>query len=623
MCGIAGGVLRAGDRKCAVARMTAALAHRGPDDIGYVEDPESGVALGHRRLAILDLSFAGHQPMRSVSGRYWTVHNGEIYNYRELRDELSALGHVFSTATDTEVLLTAFDQWGVSCVSRLRGMWAFAIWDNDRDELYLTRDRLGIKPLYYAVTPDGLIFASEVSALLASGLVSRELDKQAVWDYLSHGRVQQPETIVKGVRAVPAGHVLRWRGRSLEVEPYWDLIASTQAARSAQALPYDDAVVRLRELLEAAVARQLVADVPVGAFLSGGVDSTAVVGLMARQLETKIRTFSVGFESEHAALDELKWARLAAYRIGTDHTEVIVSAAAAAGAFERVVARIDQPSMDGLNSFLVSEAARKDVTVALSGIGGDEIFAGYPHFRRIDRGARWAPEGVPVLRRLLAAPAARVIPGRIRIQADAIADAPITRAHRLRLLMDEASKQLAFAPAVQGRFIPRPSWTNLVPLVDNELDAVAAVTYLELQTYLRDTLLRDADAMSMAHALEVRPVLLDEDVVEYAFALPSSYKLTGSRTKRILIDALSDILPPEIVARPKMGFELPLGAWARTSLRGRFAGLLDSPASHALFTPVFRRRLVAELDGSCRTTAALWAVVVLLACVEHLELETT
>jgi asparagine synthase (glutamine-hydrolysing) len=621
MCGIAGGVLRNVDRTSAVARMAEALAHRGPDDAGFFHDPEPGVALGHRRLAILDLSSAGHQPMQSASGRYWAVHNGEIYNYRELRQELVTLGHAFRTGTDTEVLLAAFEQWGASSLSRLRGMWAFAIWDCHGEELFLTRDRLGIKPLYYAVIPEGLVFASEVGALLTSGLVPRELNKQAVWDYLSHGRVRQPETIAKGVRAVPAANMLRWRRGSLSMEPYWDLLDSTAAARSGAALPYPEAVLRMRELLDAAVARQLVADVPVGAFLSGGIDSTAVVGLTARRLDMKMRTFAIGFESEHAAIDELKWARLAADRLGTEHMEIVVSATAAAAAFEDVITRLDQPSIDGLNSFLVADATRKHVTVALSGIGGDELFAGYPHFRRIERSARWAPHGVPLLQRLLAVPAARLMPGRIRIQADAIADAPAARAHRLRLLMDENTKQLALEPTVWGDVTPCPSCAYVSALMSEDLDVVAAVTHVELHTYLRDTLLRDADAMSMAHALEVRPVLLDEDVVEYAFALPAVYKLNGGRTKRILIDALSDVLPPEIVARPKMGFELPLGVWARTSLRERFTALLASRSSVALFAPGFRRRLSEELDGSRRMTAVLWAVAVLLACIEHLELE--
>jgi asparagine synthase (glutamine-hydrolysing) len=621
VCGIAGGVLRHDYRRDAVARMTDALAHRGPDDAGYFDDEENGVTLGHRRLAILDLTAAGHQPMQSASGRYQVVHNGEIYNYRELRDELIALGHGFSTGTDTEVLLAAFEQWGSSSVARLRGMWAFAIWDKERGDLWLTRDRLGIKPLYYALTPAGLIFASEIGALLASGLVARELNRQAVWDYLSHGRVPQPDTIVQGVRAAPPGQIMRWRHGSLEAEPYWDLLVNTKAARTAIPAPYEEAVVRMRGLLDSAVARQLVSDVPVGAFLSGGIDSTAVVGLMASQLSTKIRTFAVGFESEHSAIDELKWARFAAERIGSDHTEIVVSAVTAAGAFERVIARLDQPSMDGMNSFLVADATRQHVTVALSGIGGDELFAGYPHFRRVARASRWAPEGMPLLRRFLAAYPGRALPGRIRNPAHDFADSPAARAHRLRLLMDEPSKRQAFTPFERGDFTPRPSCADLTALTNEDLDPVAMITHVELHGYLRDTLLRDADAMSMAHALEVRPVLLDEDVVEYAFALPASYKLDGARAKRILMDAAADVLPAEIVGRPKMGFELPLGAWARTSLKDRFAGLLALPASAALFTPAFRHRLERELDGSRRVTSVLWAVAVLLACIDHLELE--
>jgi asparagine synthase (glutamine-hydrolysing) len=613
MCGIAG-ILGAGARE-ALPPMQGAIAHRGPDDRGAFFDDAAGLGLGHLRLSIIDTSSAGHQPMER--GALRIVYNGEVYNYAALRAELEALGDTFRSHTDTEVILAGYARWGADVLPRLRGMFAFAVWDAARGELFLARDRFGIKPLYHATVDGTFLFASEIGALLASGRVPRVADPQAIWDYLSHGAVPQPRTIVRDVRALPAGHWMRIRGGETELRRWWDIEEETRGLRRELAgIGYDEAVAGVRARLDEATRLHLIADVPVGAFLSGGIDSTLVVGLMSRLTGRPIRTYSVGFDSSHAALSELKWARLAAERFGAEHTEVIVTADGAARTFERVVESIDQPSGDGTNTFLVSEAARTGVTVALSGLGGDELFAGYPHFHRLQRMARMAPRGVPAAR-ALAGTAGGLLPGRWRMPLQALVASPAERLSQLRRLMTDGEKRRAASPAFRRALGAEADGGRHAATLREGLDAVAQVSYTEVAGYLRDTLLRDADAMSMAHSLEVRPVLLDHALAEYAFALPSEFKLREGQGKRVLIDASADVLPREIVERPKMGFELPLMAWLKSALRGRARGLLASDSARALFAPAFLRAAEEEVDGARSRSNRLWAYTVLLAYLEH------
>jgi len=617
MCGIAG-VLGPGGRE-ALPGMLGAIAHRGPDDEGAWHDEAAGVALAHRRLSIIDTSAAGHQPM--VRGALCIVYNGEVYNYAALRTELEALGETFHSHTDTEVILAGYARWGAAVLPRLRGMFAFAVWDGERGELFLARDRFGIKPLYHATLGGSLLFASEIRSLLASGRVPRVADPQAVWDYLSHGAVPQPRTIVRGVQALPAGHWMRVRGGAARVERWWDLEEETRGLRRELAgIGYAEAVAGVRARLDEATRLHLIADVPVGAFLSGGIDSTLVVGLMSRLTGRPIRTCSVGFDTSHAALSELAWARLAAERFGAEHTEVVVTGEDAARAFGRVVEGIDQPSVDGTNTFLVSEAARREVTVALSGLGGDELFAGYPHFRRLQRMARVAPAGVPAAR-ALAGTAGGLLPGRWRMPLQTLVAAPAERLSQLRRLMSDRERAAAATDALRRGVGAEGSAARSAAVLREGLDPVAQVSYAEVTGYLRDTLLRDADAMSMAHSLEVRPVLLDHGLAEYAFSLPASCKLHGRQGKRVLVDAAADVLPREIMERPKMGFELPLTTWLKTTLRPRAQDLLASPSARALFVPAFLRDMREEVDGGRSRSNRLWAYTVLLAYLEHHRLE--
>ena len=392
MCGIAGIAGKVDlDR---VAAMTAAMTHRGPDDEGILVDRECDIALGHRRLSIIDVGRSGHQPMSYADGRYCIVFNGEIYNFRELRSELEQRGHRFATRSDTEVLLASYAEWGQDCVGRLRGMFAFAIFDRAArrpgdTRLFLARDRFGIKPLYVARMPGFIAFASELKALLASGLVGRQLDAHSVWLYLSLGSVPQPSTILSAVKALPPGHTMRITvGLDCPIERYWSLSESAggQSRQRGARLDAGETARELRRRLDEAVRYHMISDVPVAAFLSGGINSSAITGLMSATGQQKIATFSVGFESSKGTQsDELPFARIAAQRFGTVHEELVVTAADAAAAFPDLVKAIDQPSLDGTNTFLVSRAAGASYKVALSGIGGDELFAGYGHFRTLSR----------------------------------------------------------------------------------------------------------------------------------------------------------------------------------------------------------------------------------------------
>jgi asparagine synthase (glutamine-hydrolysing) len=613
MCGFAGiiGVHEAG----ALERMLEALAHRGPDDRGVHVDAAAGVAMAHARLSIIDPSVAGHQPM-SRCGRYWMVYNGEVYNFPTLRAELEGLGYRFSSNTDSEVVLAAFAQWGEGCLHRFRGMFAFAVWDQEREELFLARDRFGIKPLYFSTADGRFLFASELRSLLESGLVARAADPRAILDYLAHGAVAQPRTILRDARSLLPGHFARVRGGEMEIVRYWDIAEVTAGRRaSLKGIEYREAVRELREHLETATRLHLIADVPVGAFLSGGIDSSLVVGLMSRLTSHPIRTFAVGFDASHAHLNELEWARVAARHFGTDHTEVIVTAADAPGFFDRLLEGMDQPSIDGTNTFIVSEAARRDVTVSISGLGGDEIFAGYPHFRRLEEAGASHAMPIPFRHRVIQA-AAAVLPGRFALPLETKLSDEAERLAMVRRLMRESEKRLSASTQLSAAAHDSPA-DRIRAQLRPELDAVGRVSYVELTGYLRDTLLRDADALSMCHSLEVRPVLLDHVLAEFAFALPGDFKLGETVGKRILIDAVRDLLPAGILTRPKMGFELPLMAWLKTTLASRALELLDTSSARALFGERFLAAAAAEICGGRSRSSRLWAYLVLIGYIER------
>lgn len=621
MCGIAGCIGKA-DRE-QVAAMLASLAHRGPDGRGVWADERGGAALGHARLAIIDLSSAGAQPMSYAGGRFWTVFNGEIYNYLELRGELEAKGHRFASRSDTEVLLASYAEWGTGCLRRLRGMFAFALIDREPEagapEAVLARDRLGIKPLLI-LERDGVIwFASVLAAFLSTGMVERKLDPQATAQYLAFGAALQPRTILRGVRSLEPGCLVEVRAGRARQRRYWDLHAETQALREElKGVTEPEASKRLRALLEDATSCHLIADVPVGAFLSGGIDSTLVVSLMSRLVNRPIETFSVGFEAEHAETDERPFARLAAERAGACHTEVTITAEDAASSFGNFVRAIDQPSTDGFNTWLVSRAARRSVTVALSGLGGDELFAGYPHFG-------WyleAFEKGPATREdaLAWEIVHRWIGGRLAFQRLLESTPRAERMALLRRLMRDGEWRAAVASDSVAGCIRKAWLPQFHSLERADADPVQQVTYAETSTYLVSTLLRDADVASMAHGLEVRPVLLDHRLVEYAYALPGSLKWRSPEGKRVLVDSARDLIPEAIAARAKTGFSLPVLNWMATTLKPRMLALLEGRRARALFSGPYlaetRRLLLAG-----RPPYALWAWAVLLAWMEEANVE--
>ncbi|MFZ5495243.1 MAG: asparagine synthase (glutamine-hydrolyzing) [Verrucomicrobiota bacterium] len=574
MCGIAGifsTKLGRTERTEAVTRMVQRQAHRGPDDRGLHADGD--LTLGMCRLAIFDPA-NGRQPMTTPDGRYTVVFNGAIYNHRELRAGLESGGCVFRTHCDTEVLLAAYARHGAECLARLRGMFAFAVWDARERMLFAARDPFGIKPLYYARLPGGgLAFASELNALLASGAVPREIDPASVGEYLAWFSVPAPRTIYRGVANLPPGHCLTLDARgSLCTGAWWHLPAPAHPARAAT--NYQDFAHGLRHQLEDSIRAHRLADVPVGAFLSGGMDSTAVVGLMTRLGGAKLKTFSLVFGE--AGFSEQAGARLAAQAFGTEHHEDLLTGARVAADLPRFVAALDQPTGDGINTYYASRLARAGgVTVALSGLGGDELFGGYPSFRVLPR-----------LRSLL--PCWRRLPAGLRERLQQwLRRQPSTRARKLadflghaRDLHELASLQRRVLPETQRLALLAPEARRLAarlgpnhPMLEDfafELigaDPFQIISAWELRTYMTDTLLRDSDVFSMAHALELRVPFVDRVLFEWLWPQPAWFKHDPRTPKRALADATADFVPAAIRHRPKQGFTLPFAHWMRAELK--------------------------------------------------------
>jgi asparagine synthase (glutamine-hydrolysing) len=570
------------DPEAIVRRMTGALAHRGPDGEGVVRGTApagNGAAaplavLGHRRLSIIDLSQRAAQPMASGRAPIWLTYNGEVYNFKTLRRELEDLGQPFRSDSDTEVILRGYEQWGERVVDRLRGMFAFALWDGRTGTLFAARDRLGVKPLYVYQAGRCLLFGSEIRSLLASGIVPRRLDLTAVAQYLEWQTVPSPRTLVDGVRMIaPGSHVTFSRDGATE-RRYWDLLESAQPSGSDA----DGSVParRVRELLVESAGLHLVSDVPVGVFLSGGIDSSAVAALV-RLAGVVPRTFCVSFPG--TSFDEGPLARRVALAVGADHTEIVLSEDEVRQQLPEALAGVDHPSGDGVNTFVVSRAVRAaGVKVALSGLGGDELFGGYPSFRRLRRLAgyarlwRWSPAPV----RRAAAAAVRTLGGTGTGVEKAAAlletDASLPQAYGL-------TRQLFSVPwraALIGRErvdAAALAGTPYVALVEDararapRAGLMSLVSYAEARTYMHDVLLRDTDQMSMAHGLEVRVPLLDHRLAEYVMGLPDEAKRPDERPKRLLMAALGEDLPSEIAEQPKRGFVLPLDLWMRGDLR--------------------------------------------------------
>ncbi len=611
MCGIAGIADVAGRvaDEALLRAMTSVQAHRGPDGEAVV--CRGPVGLGHRRLAIIDLN-TGDQPMANEDGSIWIVFNGEIYNFHELRRELEARGARFRTVSDTEVILKAYEADGPACVERLRGMFAFAILDERRRRLLLARDRAGIKPLVYAWDGRRLLFGSEIKAILQDPHVDRDLDQEALGDYLTYHYVPAPRTIFRAVRKLPPAStlLLPLDGGEPVVSEYWRLRFAPDPH-----VTESEWIERLRTHLADAVRSHMVSDVPIGAFLSGGVDSSTVVALMAQASAAPIRTFSIGFDE--ADFDELRFARQVATRYGTDHYELVVKPSALE-ILPKLAWHFDEPFADSsaIPTYYVAKITREHVTVALSGDGGDENFAGYRRYaravglhERLDRGA------AALLRRLFRAAASALpvgAPG--QAYAGLLGAGPIDRYRRLvayqrretlrRLLSDDLAA-LARSAASADTFA-RLAARSGAP------DYVTALQYIDVYTYLPGDILTKVDLTSMAVSLESRVPLLDHKLMEFVATIPSSLKLRNGTGKYLLKRAMATSLPVEILTRRKMGFGVPLAAWFRSELRDMTRDVLLSPAARqrGLFRIKEVETLLKTHDAGRRDCSArLWALV--------------
>jgi asparagine synthase (glutamine-hydrolysing) len=635
MCGIAGFILgpqaRGGvgaapedpaQRRALLTAMTGTMATRGPD--GQGQWVEGGVALAHRRLSIIDLA-AGAQPMLDPAGRAAVTFNGEIYNFRELRAELQALGFAFATSSDTEVLLNAWLAWGEACLDRLEGMFAFALWDRASQTLFAARDRYGKKPFFYTLQNGVLAFASELTALRTLPFLRLTTTRSTLARFLAYEYCPTPESIHQEVLKLPPAHFLVFKAGTLRIEPYWTLPAPEERAGERVEASEPELCERLLELLDQAVARRLVSDVPLGVFLSGGLDSSLVAALMARHSD-RVKTFSIGFTE--ASYDESRYARLVARRLGTEHHERILSANDCGAMLPDIVERFDEPMSDPsiVPTYLLSALTREHVTVALGGDGGDELFAGYETFYAL-RIADWYNRLPRFLRKGVAEPLAGLLPmstgyvnPRLAVQAflDGAGAPPWQRVQRWltpfgpELLRHVMPQDMQGAPDLspEALFAPTRRLYDEYPA-----DAPLAKSFaVYARQYLLDYILVKVDRCSMMHSLEVRAPLLDRDLAEFVWRLPVDLKLRGLRGKYLLRKAAAGLVPDEVLRRPKRGFLIPVAGWLRGVLRPLMLDLLGEAAltRQGLFNPQAVGRLVEEhLSGRADHRRPLWTLLVL------------
>ena len=625
MCGISGFLLPQAtsshrDLEARLWAMIAMLRHRGPDDEGVWTDRRAGLA--HARLSIIDLSPAGHQPMASADETAWITYNGEIYNFAEIRRELEAAGYGFRSRSDTEVIVNGWQAWGEKVISRLRGMFALAIWDRRSHRLILARDRIGKKPLYYTSCGDTLLFASEIKALLTWPGLPRTPDLAAIDRYLTLGYVPSPQTAFAGISKLPPAHYLVVDARpegglgEPELVRYWRLPEPRSARRHRTAAELRHELI---ERLEDAVRLRLVSDVPLGAFLSGGVDSSAVVAMMARAGGGKIKTFSIGFSARE--YDETRYARIVAQRYGTDHEELVVEPDAVS-VLPRLAWHFGEPFADpsAIPTYYVSEIARRKVTVALNGDGGDECFLGYKRYKamhllsRLDRMPRWSRVGIErLLARAPAAAQRRFKVPRIRGVLQAPEEFPARRYASTLVSFTDRDKQQGYGEAMREQL--EGSALDLIePYFAEADDLVAGANWADIHTYLPDDLMVKVDVASMAHGLETRSPLLDHVLMEWAAGIPHDTKMARGITKSLFKSAMEPYLPAKLLYRPKMGFSCPVDHWFRGELKELAYDTLLSESARE--RGVFRADHVRLLlDEHCSATrdhhTRLWALLML------------
>lgn len=618
MCGIAGFIdlwdtrrtRDADERAHILDHMCRIITHRGPDDQGVML--ENGVALGMRRLSIIDLA-GGHQPISGEDGSVTIVFNGEIYNFLDLQPELEARGHRFRTHSDTEAIVHAYEEFGSSCVDHLRGMFAFAIWDERARKLFIARDRAGKKPLYYTVTREGtLVFGSELKSLLAHPDVRREINLEALDAYLTLGYVPDPISIFRDIHKLPPGHHLTFTEGRVTTQQYWDFTFEPTRSR-----PEEDYLEELRALLDESVRLRLIADVPLGAFLSGGIDSSTIVALMARHMDQPVKTFSIGFHED--SYNELKYARLTARKFGTDHHEFFVTPDICE-VIDQLVWHLDEPFADqaAIPNYIVSKLAREHVTVVLSGDGGDELFAGYTRYVVEHKRSRFAR--LPrILREGLMQPFSRRLPhgARGRNYIHNISLDPVLRyldnvsvftgLNKQSLYTSDFQRKLGNTELVAARFREYSASVG----TDDPLDRLL---YIDSKTYLPGDILAKVDRMSMAVSLEARAPLLDHKLIDFVTRIPASLKMAGLETKYLFKRAVKDLIPEEILNRPKQGFGVPIQQWINEQLRERIRDTLMDPRTRqrGYVDPRYIEVLLDEHERGRRDhSLGLWALLML------------
>ena len=615
MCGISGFVYHDRERSAApevVKRMCDTLVHRGPDDDGFYV--KGNVALGMRRLSIIDL-VTGHQPISNEDGKVWIVFNGEIYNFAELRDDLRAKGHEFATNTDTEAIVHAYEEYGVDCVKRLNGMFAYAIWDEREQRLVLARDRVGIKPLYYYLDDKILVFGSELKALLENPNVPRDLDHEALDAFLTFEYIPAPLSIFKGVRKLPPGHTLVLKNGEARIEQYWEV---TQGHTSADEAELSES---LYELIKDAVRMRLVSDVPLGAFLSGGVDSSAIVCAMSELMDRPVQTFSIGFDDP--SYNELAYARKVADHFGTDHHEEVIRPNVV-DLVDGLVGYLDEPMADVsiFPTYLVSKLARRDVTVVLSGDGGDELFAGYDWYLAEKYARYYGMLPGPIRRSLLPKVMSLIPPSSQKkgavnklkrfVEGAALPDS--LKHFRWNVYLTEDSKRSLYTRDLRDTLNGTDTYSRFVAHLDRfgDSDSLWRQQYADIKTFLVDDILVKVDRMSMAHSLEARTPFLDHRVVEFAASLPKEMRMRGSTQKYLLKKAVESRLPEGITTRSKEGFSIPMKNWLRDELRPMMEEVLSPQRirEEGLFDSARIESLKSQhVSGSANNAHQLWPLM--------------
>jgi asparagine synthase (glutamine-hydrolysing) len=616
MCGISGVIYR--DRQRAVhlqelQAMCATLVHRGPDDAGYMV--QGNVGLGMRRLQVIDL-VTGHQPLSNEDGRVWVVFNGEIYNYLELRKVLEQKGHTFATQTDTETIVHAYEEYGEACVTKFNGMFAFAIWDDVRRTLLLARDRLGVKPLYYFLNERCLVFASEPKALLQHGEVPRALDLEALDSFLTFEYIPAPGSMFRGIRKLPPAHVLVLQEGQVRIQPYWELPCKTVTA------PEEELAEALYDLLQDAVRLRLVSDVPLGAWLSGGVDSSTIVCMMSEITGRPVQTFCIGFEED--SYNETPYARLVARHFGTEHHERILRPHVVR-LVEDLIGYLDEPLADVsiFPTYMVSQLARQHVTVVLTGDGGDELFAGYEwyladklarYYGQLPAAVRdyWLPH---ILQRIPPGERKKGLINKLKRFVEGAMLPAALQHFRWQIFLSEAAKQRLYSPELRHALAHHDPYAQHLASLSTAVlaEPLWQQQFADINTYLADDILVKVDRMSMAHSLEARTPYLDYRVVEFAATLPSALRLRGLHTKYLLKRCMAAKLPRAILSRRKEGFSIPMKHWLRRELRPLMQEVL-SPARlrhDGLFDAAYVAQLQAEhLAGRANHAHQLWSLLV-------------